>query len=426
MITRPRIGVAITTRNRRGVFERSLSQWQRWAPPDSILVVVDDASDVPLGRDGWTVQGQLVVGLITNEHRLGVAMSKNLGIEALMAAGCEHLFLADDDVAPTRAEWWRPYIESPEPHLSYQWPNVKYRESRHGYDDGCHDGRHFQVEFPRGVLLYAERRVIDTVGGLDPAFGVWGGEHVEWQARIHAAGLTTWRYADVLGSQRLWYEPTTRSTFPANRRKQVFECNDRQWQKPQPRFVPYRTGHGVQDYSKLPVLQGENWNWPLLQHVLTLEPSGTAIEFGVGTGATTAMIAAQMPVIGFDSFKGLPEDWRPEFPKGVFAGGVPIIENATIVEGWFADTLPQFDFAALDYIGLVHFDADLYSSTKTALQHVGPHLRPGTYCVFDEMWDYPGHEEHELKAWREFAEETGIGWTVVGYGPCEPWAIRIG
>ena len=26
----------------------------------------------------------------------------------------------------------------------------------------------------------------------------------------------------------------------------------------------------------------------------------------------------------------------------------------------------------------------------------------------------------------EFAEETGIGWTVVGYGPCEPWAIRIG
>lgn len=40
-------------------------------------------------------------------------------------------------------------------------------------------------------------------------------------------------------------------------------------------------------------------------------------------------------------------------------------------------------------------DCDLYSSTTTALEHVGPHLRWGTYVVFDEHHTYPGHEEHE-------------------------------
>src|SRR5699024_9854255 len=38
-----------------------------------------------------------------------------------------------------------------------------------------------------------------------PVFGKWGWEHASWSDRIHAAGLTTWRYADVTGSQDLIY-----------------------------------------------------------------------------------------------------------------------------------------------------------------------------------------------------------------------------
>lgn len=410
-----KIGVSIKTRDRRTIFNRTLRHWRRWMPEGGVLVIVDDASENPVpGPD-----------VIRNEHRLGVAMSANLGIAALLDAGCDHLFLADDDVAPVCGEWWRPYVESPEPHLSYQWLNASRRRNQL-LNDRCHDGLHFQVDFPRGVLLYLEPRVIDAVGGMDPAFGAWGGEHVEFQARIHEAGLTTWRYADVLGSGQLWFEPMTSSTFPGVRRRRALICNGKQWQKPRPRFVPYRHGHSTQDYSKVPHLECDNAGWPLLQHVLALTPSGTAVEFGVGSGSTTAMIAKQMPVVGFDSFRGLPEYWRPEYRKGSFAYDVPVIENATIVEGWFADTVPRFDFDALGYIGLVHFDADLYTSTQTALDHIGPYLRPGTYCVFDEMFDYPGWECHEYKAWREFADRTGIGWTVVGYGPKESWAIRIG
>src|SRR5690606_3160073 len=111
-------------------------------------------------------------------------------IELLMAAGVDHLFLADDDVFPKDADWWRPYVESGEPHLMLTWGETAYfkRGDLRGYPN------------PRGCLLYAERRVIDRVGGMDPAFGKWGSEHISWSDRIHSAGLTTCRYQDVEGA----------------------------------------------------------------------------------------------------------------------------------------------------------------------------------------------------------------------------------
>lgn len=400
------------------MFERSFAQWRRYMPEGSFCVVVDDASDEPV-TGGDTVSGGSLYQLIRNDARLGVAMAQNQIITALMEAGCEHLFLADDDVHPVSADWWRPYVDSPELHLSYQWPNIGPRPEERHYGDG-----HFHVDFPRGVMLYAHRAVIDKVGGMDPAHGAWGGEHVEWQSRIHAAGLTTHPYVDVLESRHLWAEPRAGSTFPARQRTRVFECTGIQWQKDRPRFVPYRTDHGEQDYGLGPAIvdTGKPY-WPL-RHAVDLQPAGTAVEFGVGPGTSTRIIAEHMPVVGFDSEQGLPEFWRPGYRKGSLKFELPRISNATLVGGWFDDTLPGFDFGALGYIGLVHMDADLYSSTATALEHIGPHLRPGCYLVFDEWHGYDGCEAHEQRAWREFADRTGIGWTVVGHGE-QQWVIRI-
>lgn len=161
----------------------------------------------------------------------------------------------------------------------------------------------------------------------------------------------------------------------------------------------------------------------LLAHLLTLEPQGWAVEFGVGTGGTLAMIAATMPVIGFDSFAGLPEPWRPGFPRGMFATK-PVLDmpGTTVVPGLFADTVPGYDWP--DDLGLVHLDADLYSSTATALDGIGPSLRAGTFVLFDEWYGYDGCEKHEQRAWREFVSRSGITWDVVGHGR-EQWAVRI-
>ena len=53
-------------------------------------------------------------------------MTKNLGIAALMDAGCEHLFLADDDVWPIRNGWAELYMNHPEPHLMHCWGRDRF------------------------------------------------------------------------------------------------------------------------------------------------------------------------------------------------------------------------------------------------------------------------------------------------------------
>jgi len=159
-----------------------------------------------------------------------------------------------------------------------------------------------------------------------------------------------------------------------------------------------------------------------LRNVLDLGLPGVALEFGVATGRTLRLIAECMPVFGFDSFEGLPEDWRAGFPAGMFACIEPMVRGAEIVVGRFEDTLPGYVWP--EKIGLVHLDADLYSSTRTVLDHLDKHLEVGTVVVFDEWHGYPGCELHEQRAWREFAERTGWAMDVIGHGP-EQLACRL-
>ena len=159
-----------------------------------------------------------------------------------------------------------------------------------------------------------------------------------------------------------------------------------------------------------------------LRHVLSLQPTGHAVEFGVAKGHTLRLIAETMPATGFDSFQGLPEDWRPGFPAGRFAYKPPTIPGAEIIVGLFADTLPTWNPPGP--LGLIHLDADLYSSTALVLTHLEPHMDSGTYIVFDEYHGYPGSELHEQLAWEEYAARTGVTWDVIGHGP-EQWAIRL-
>lgn len=160
--------------------------------------------------------------------------------------------------------------------------------------------------------------------------------------------------------------------------------------------------------------------WATLEYGLQLAPAeGLALEFGVYSGSTIKTIAAARTggVYGFDSFEGLPETWRTRFPAGEFAmDGPPEVPGATMVVGWFSDTLPGFMAEHADEpIAFVHVDCDLYSSTVTVLEHVGPRLRPGSILVFDEYLNYPGWQEHEHLAWSEFVQRTGIRFTYEGY-----------
>jgi hypothetical protein len=149
-----------------------------------------------------------------------------------------------------------------------------------------------------------------------------------------------------------------------------------------------------------------------LKEALSLAPrGGLALEFGVGSGSTLRVIAdarCDGRVWGFDSFQGLPEAWRPGFPVGAFKADPPAVPGAALVVGLFDKTLPQFLVEQTDPIDFVHIDCDLYSSTRTVLNLIRHRLRPGTVLSFDEYFNYPGWQQHEHKAWIEFAERTGL------------------
>jgi hypothetical protein len=166
----------------------------------------------------------------------------------------------------------------------------------------------------------------------------------------------------------------------------------------------------------------------LLEFALDLAAqTGLVLEFGVATGDTLRRITAKRsPSHGFDSFEGLPEDWRTGYEKGAFAMAPPQIDGATLHIGWFEDTLPGF-FAEHDGpIAFAHIDADLYSSTVTIFREGEDRFVEGSVLLFDEYFNFPGWEQHEHKAFLEFIERTGHDFEYVAYnGLHEQVLVRL-
>lgn len=106
---------------------------------------------------------------------------------------------------------------------------------------------------------------------------------------------------------------------------------------------------------------------------------------------------------GFDSFEGLPEDWRNGQRKGHFniEGQVPNINDPRVkfVKGWFDKTVPRFvrEFAMKNRL-VMHLDADLYGSTMLPLLYLSSFMTKGSLLIFDEFYD----RNHEFKAFQDF------------------------
>ena len=142
---------------------------------------------------------------------------------------------------------------------------------------------------------------------------------------------------------------------------------------------------------------------------------GIYLEFGVYKGKTVNLIAEAFPdkiIYGFDSFEGLPEDWRGTvFSKGAFnANGhlPPVRKNVRLVKGWFNKTLPEFVKPHPEPCAFIHVDCDLYSSTKTIFDNLKNQIVSGTIIAFDEYFGYPRWADGEYKAFMEFVEENNL------------------
>jgi len=74
--------------------------------------------------------------------------------------------------------------------------------------------------------------------------------------------------------------------------------------------------------------------------------NGLFLEFGVWKGNTINHIASRIAddIYGFDSFEGLPENWRDGLNKNLFSvDKLPTVKNnVTLIKDWFNKTLPEF------------------------------------------------------------------------------------
>ncbi|HEM6827222.1 TPA: glycosyltransferase family 2 protein [Citrobacter koseri] len=218
-VSHNKIGIAITTHNRPDVLAKSLEHHRKYLPPGVVVFVIDDGSNPPATVPGWS-------NLIRHDNSKGIVASKNASLTALMDAGCEHLFLWDDDAWPIADGWHLPYIESPEPHLAYQFLDLAGPRKLNDLAVLYSDDKHVAYTGQRGVMLYYHRSAIERVGGFDWVYGRGMYEHSDLALRIHNAGLTTWAYADVTGSEKLIHsldehEAVDRSVPTADRKALV-------------------------------------------------------------------------------------------------------------------------------------------------------------------------------------------------------------
>ena len=169
---------------------------------------------------------------------------------------------------------------------------------------------------------------------------------------------------------------------------------------------------------------------------------GLVLEFGVGWGGTTNIFGELLAeegrqVHGFDSFAGLPEAWYGSYEAGSLStqGRTPQVEdNVRLYPGWFNESLLDFlspdgttvhmhknvygvenNHNVMQAVALIHFDADIYSSTFDVLSLLVCRLRVGTIMLFDELLGYKIWADHEWKALQDASAKFGFAFEVVAF-----------
>jgi len=202
-----KVGLAMVTYNS----EKRIKQ-SAFTVPDHIkhFYIVNDGT--PYSDECYPANATI----IQHEKNKGVGGAKNTALQALMDAGCEHLFLMEDDVLIKDKNVFEAYILtsliSGIKHMNYalQGPaNVKRKDGFASLDGEVEPNPRQVVEYPEkikvalypncvGAFSYYHRSVIQKIGLFDTNFkNAW--EHVDHTLVAHLNKFTTpfWWFADV-------------------------------------------------------------------------------------------------------------------------------------------------------------------------------------------------------------------------------------
>ena len=156
---------------------------------------------------------------------------------------------------------------------------------------------------------------------------------------------------------------------------------------------------------------------------------GVCLEFGVWRGisfiAQVDAIVEQFPtssIIGFDSWRGLPEEtdgvWRPDrHAAGNYSCEKDIVlkdladrnlledKRFRLVDGFFEDSLTSELQSEITNLIFVNVDVDIHKSCVEVLEFIRPLLRAGVVIYFDDWKDPDDHYDGkwgEHLAWEEY------------------------
>lgn len=232
--------------------------------------------EMPTGgrRNGKTYAAERITGL----KRMGVAVNKNTGLELMMdnaPRGTDHLFLSDDDTWPLYAKSLDKHVDLPYSHSMVCWGRKRL--------DGV--GQTFAAwTWPRGVMLYQHRTVVNAVGGMDERFGAGGHEHAEYSQRIYnATGFTPAPFIS----------PTSYATRNATGASALWHCED--MPKPGESSVSFAS----RKQALTTIVRGER-DWPRI-HAVMAERHGSSdfVDFrSAGNGRAWATLASDLPSRG--------------------------------------------------------------------------------------------------------------------------------
>jgi glycosyltransferase involved in cell wall biosynthesis len=202
-----KIGIGITTYNRPEYFKQCFDSLIKNIQSADVLIVYNDGSSV----DYSTVLAQIAdygevpfeqVVFIDEKVNRGVAHAKNTLLARLLEAGCDHLFLLEDDILllDDRAvtEYIRVATDYGYHHMMFAH-HGKANEGQEHYQDKelaywphcigawCYYTR----ECLEGLAAIEKEKGMDYPGLFDENFiNAW--EHVEHSTRLGNAGFTAW------------------------------------------------------------------------------------------------------------------------------------------------------------------------------------------------------------------------------------------
>lgn len=162
--------------------------------------------------------------------RKGIAYGKNQNLKDLK--DCDFVFLFDSDCFPIKEGWIDFFIkahkETGNHHFLYlkNTPSIKsiYSETicfdnevKTTFKDGCVTIDSYNN--CGGAFMFLTKKVIEKVGGFNPAYGTYGYEHAGYSRRIHQAGLTkAGQYLSVRGSSEYIYAMDYDFNLPFNKK----------------------------------------------------------------------------------------------------------------------------------------------------------------------------------------------------------------